>query len=621
MSVQPFFGIDASVLSEILEVGVTVTEADFGNIQLVDPETGDLKIVAQRGFPRWWLEFWDTIGKGQGVCATAIKRGERVIVQDVEIDPIFTGAPAALEVQRKAGVRAVHSTPIVSRSGNCLGMFSAHYKTPWRPDVRALRLFDLLARQAADFIDLSRAEIALRESEQRLTLALDAAQMGTFDWNLVTEKVLWSEETEAIWGLSAGGYEGTYEHWKKLVHPDDIANAEALAQRALDDPDSPYELEHRIVWPDGTVRWILARSTTVRDDSLQPIRMVGVNMDITERKEAEEQLERMTALMSETQRISHVCGWRMDVQSGRGEWTPETFRIFGVQPETFEVTASSILSLFHPDDRPGLQGWHHVARKGENAGTLEFRVIRPDGSIRTILGQGELATAAQGMPQALLGTVQDITERKLAEEKERLLTAEVNHRARNLLAVVQALALQTSKVDDPKEFVQAFNERLAGLAASHDLLVEAEWHGVDTASLIRAQLTHFADLIGTRIVLDGPPILLRSSAAQNLGIALRELATNASKYGGLSSPSGMIHVSWSISGNTRDAEFEISWKEQNGPAVMPPSRLGFGRSITVDMLEFALAAQVSVSYESTGLIWQMRAPAGEITEPPKTIFV
>jgi len=125
-----------------------------------------LRIVAQRGFPQWWLDFWNKTSKGQGASGTALERGERIIVEDVERSPMFIGTPA-LEMQLRAGVRAVQSTPLVSRSGHPIGIFSTHYKKAQRPDERALRLLDILARQATDILERSKMQQSLRESEER----------------------------------------------------------------------------------------------------------------------------------------------------------------------------------------------------------------------------------------------------------------------------------------------------------------------------------------------------------------------------------------------------------------------------------------------------------------------
>ena len=154
------------VLLEIVDAAIDIAGSDFGNIQLLDSQTSDLRIVAQRGFPAWWLDFWNTVSAGQGTCGTALERHERVVVEDVEQSPIFVGTPA-LEVQRRVGVRAVISTPLFSRSGKPIGMFSTHFRSPHRPDEQALQRLDLLARQAADIVERATTEEALRRSEER----------------------------------------------------------------------------------------------------------------------------------------------------------------------------------------------------------------------------------------------------------------------------------------------------------------------------------------------------------------------------------------------------------------------------------------------------------------------
>jgi PAS domain S-box-containing protein len=155
------------ILGEILDAAITSSGADFGHIQLLDQKSLDLHIAVHRGFPQWWLDFWNNATQGKGARGTALETGERVMVEDVEQSPIFAGKPG-LEMQLRAGVRAVQSTPLLSRSGTPLGVFSTHYKKPQRPDERELRLLDLLARQAAEMIERARMQESLRETEDRL---------------------------------------------------------------------------------------------------------------------------------------------------------------------------------------------------------------------------------------------------------------------------------------------------------------------------------------------------------------------------------------------------------------------------------------------------------------------
>jgi PAS domain S-box-containing protein len=160
-------GNSNAVLCELVDAAIAISEAEFGNIQILDAGGGELRIAAQRGFPEWWIDFWNKVTAGHGVCGAALERGESVLVEDVEKSPIFAGSPA-LEALLRAGVRAVQSTPLVSRSGKSLGMLSVHYKRPHVPDERALRLLDLLSRHAADIIERAQAEEALRETNNNL---------------------------------------------------------------------------------------------------------------------------------------------------------------------------------------------------------------------------------------------------------------------------------------------------------------------------------------------------------------------------------------------------------------------------------------------------------------------
>lgn len=207
--------------------------------------------------------------------------------------------------------------------------------------------------------------------------------------------------------------------------------------------------------------------------------------------------------------------------------------------------------------------------------------------------------------------------REQAEQQILLLMREVNHRSKNMLAVVQAIARQMS-TKDPKQFVRQFSDRIVGLAASQDLLIESNWQGVRVADLVRSQLALFRELIGTRIEISGPPIRLQPPAAQAIGMALHELATNASKYGALSDENGKVSVSWSMRGRGDEREFVLAWNESEGPAVVQPERRGFGYTIMVAMVEKSLDAKVTVDYAPAGLVWKVEAPARCTYEGPST---
>jgi PAS domain S-box-containing protein len=213
-----------------------------------------------------------------------------------------------------------------------------------------------------------------------------------------------------------------------------------------------------------------------------------------------------------------------------------------------------------------------------------------------------------------MALARDITERKAAERRIHVLMSEVNHRAKNLLTVVQAIARQTAAAK-PDDFIERFGERIQALAASQDLLVENGWRGVGIGELVHCQLAHFKDLIGTRIYLDGPQLMISASAGQTIGMALHELATNASKYGALSNGSGRVEVAWSLDSAEEDKEsLTLSWRESGGPLVTAPKTSGFGSAIIGSVAESNLSAKVELAFPPCGVSWHLRCPAEGVVE-------
>jgi len=213
--------------------------------------------------------------------------------------------------------------------------------------------------------------------------------------------------------------------------------------------------------------------------------------------------------------------------------------------------------------------------------------------------------------------IRDITERKRAEAHVEMLMAEVNHRAKNLLAVVQAVAYQTARQGDPATLVTRLSERINGLALGQDLLVMNQWHGVDVADLVTAQIAHFKDLIGTRVLLTGPALRLTAEAAQAIGMALHELATNAAKYGALSNQDGRVNIAWRVLPGVKPT-FEMSWQEEGGPPVAPPTRKGFGHSIIGRLMDAAVQGATDIRFDEAGMSWRLSAPIPNTISPMRS---
>lgn len=194
-----------------------------------------------------------------------------------------------------------------------------------------------------------------------------------------------------------------------------------------------------------------------------------------------------------------------------------------------------------------------------------------------------------------------------AEHQIRLLMNEVNHRSKNLLSVVMAVAHKTVATS-PDEFMVRFSNRVQALAVNHDLLVKNQWQRIGVSDLVRGQLAHVGDLKDGRVLIDGPQFLFSAKAAQAIGMALHELSTNAIKHGALSSDAGSIEVRWQIVGNDAGDRFTMSWTERNGPPLVAPKRRGFGTTVITRMVEMSLGGETEVDFAPSGLIWRLSCP-------------
>jgi PAS domain S-box-containing protein len=268
----------------------------------------------------------------------------------------------------------------------------------------------------------------------RVGLATQVAQVGIWDWDIVTNDIVWDPMMFALYGFDDAHFSPMYERWTGALHPDDRARAEReIAQAAA--TGSPFETEFRIVWPDGEIHHIQATATVVCDAAGAPRRMVGTNWDITEVRTLEEHLRAAAArdrattavmaeknrLMAMAEQLAHVGHWRLDVQSNEVYWSDELYRTFGL-PTTFKPTLQNALAVYHPDDRERVSTVVEQAIASGMPYTSESRIVRPDGSVRHVVSTGQPEYAADGSTIAVFGVFHDVTETKDAErERLRLL--------------------------------------------------------------------------------------------------------------------------------------------------------------------------------------------------------
>jgi PAS domain S-box-containing protein len=475
------------------------------------------------------------------------------------------------------------------------------------PDDRfgvVCRFYDLSERQ--------KYEAALRDSEATFRAMFDVSSVGKIEVEPASGRFL---RTNGAMCKFVGYTEAELlvRTVHDITHPEDCDRDRELCRRLMAGESAGFDVEKRYICKDGKAVWARTTVNIIRDASGRPLRNIGVIQDLTARKQAEQSLQASKDRLQFALDAALLGWWQYDpirrVVAGDTRFK-----------EIFDVTAGEtpieeIMNRVHPDHVE--MGWAALEAALDpidpKRSATVFRLRRRDGEVRWVEVYGLASFGGAGherRAESMVGTAQDVTERKQREEKVHLLMREVNHRAKNMLSVVHAIAHQTA-TRNPEDFIERFSERIQALSANQDLLVRNEWNGVEIGDLVRAQLAHFADLIGSRIAAQGAQLCLNPASAQTIGLAIHELATNAGKYGALSTEMGRVDIFWGIANDT----LTISWTERNGPPVSPPGQRGFGSTVIEAMVEYNLQGTVDLDYARLGLTWRLICPSASALEP------
>lgn len=303
-------------------------------------------------------------------------------------------------------------------------------------------------------------------------------------------------------------------------------------------------------------------------------------------------------------------------------WNPAAERLFGYAAA--DAIGQCARILYPPEAAAEFEGNYRRLRDGESLACDAVRRHRDGHALDVAVNIAPIRQGEDGPLVGLVAVVRDIREQKRREEHVRFILRELSHRTKNLLAIVQAMARQTAiKSESIEDFERRFSGRLQGLAHSHDLLVKEGWTGVSLKALVRTQLSSFLEPGDERLDVAGPHLRLKPEAAQPLGLALHEMATNATKYGALSVPEGRVTVRWEHDPEGR--RLRITWRERGGPRVEPPKTRGFGYQLVDWMVASAMDGTVSIDFAPEGLEWVLDvtddnlSKSGHLSEKPQLV--
>jgi PAS domain S-box-containing protein len=475
---------------------------------------------------------------------------------------------------------------------------------PWRTAdgriVGALLFSEVITEQVA-------ARRALAESEARFRATFENAAVGVAHFD---PDFRWLRANEALCRIL--GYradELVTKSLEEINNPEDLRTCLAHVERMRDRKTDSFGMDKRYMRKDGSIVWTRLTNGCVRKSDGSIDYFVCTFEDISARKHAEEELRK-----SEERFRSSVLHSPLPILL-----FDDTEQVLALSQSWLQQTGYSKEELRRIEDwtaracgeRSGevLEQIRQIISTEPEARSAEVMIRAKDGRERLwSFVSSALGTQSDGR-RLFVCMAQDVTERKAREEQVHILMREVNHRAKNMLSLVQAIARQTA-AREPEDFIGRFTERIQALAANQDLLIRNEWQGVDVEDLVRAQLAHFADLVGSRIAVRGPKVHLNAAAAQAIGLALHELATNAGKYGALSVSAGRVDVGWQFDGDI----FAMSWTERNGPPVSPPERRGFGSTVIGMMAKLSVGGEVELDYAPSGLTWRLTCPTANALE-------
>jgi len=457
---------------------------------------------------------------------------------------------------------------------------------------------------ATDIHDLQQAFLAAEENAEHLRLAAASTQLGVYSFDLQTRQHEWSAELKAIFGLPCDA--PVPSEIAEQVHPDDRERFEALRRDSFNASSSgTFQDEHRIIRRDGTVRWVFVKgrvSFAGEGQAREAKGGLGFVLDITERKIAEQALaqseERYRLLVDTANDIVAT----LDLEGCFTSINPAVKRILGYEPG--ELIGMPLRQIIPESEMAIHESMLQRKLAGEESTRYEMQVLGKDGRQRhTLEVNSRLMFNAEKKAIGLHSIARDVSDRKAAEARQNILVRELQHRTKNLLAVIQSIASNTLLHSaDVRSARDALMGRLHALAHAQEFVASGSGGGAPLRDLVEAELSSF----GSRAQVEGEFLMAGSSFAQMFALIMHELATNAIKHGALSDPRGEVAVGWRTHAGEPEPTLQLRWEERGGPTVTPPASTGFGTQL------ITLIGKSHVAYNADGFQYRLTVPLADV---------
>lgn len=530
------------------------------------PILGAKPCAIGRSFADIWSEAWERIGP----IARAAYEGKPTFIKDYPL--------------------------VINRNGRSeQAYFTFSYSPLKDDDGRIAGMIDTV-------IETTQTVLA-SQAEERLRLANQVTNDAIWDWNFMTGHVSWNEALAVAYGHKIQEVEPTGQWWIDHIHPEDRERIDISIHAVIDGTGTLWADEYRFKRADGSYAYVYDRGNVIRDEAGQPLRMIGAMLDLSGAKAAEvalrESERRLTTERALLRAVVQQAPIGISIAYGDGHEEINDRLEAMLGPRSRTAGALRSLGIFSvgdvADERP-------LTAVNETSGEKRrFEVTR---------------TPVRGDDGSILATVSivaDVEERLQAEEQRAVLNRELSHRLKNTLAVVQSVATQTLRgATDIKVAQLTLNERIGALASAHEVLLTGHRDAGPVADLVSAAVS-VHDMDG-RIRVSGETVMIGPKAALSLSLILHELATNASKYGSLSTEAGHVDVTWRIVSADEAGEnlFELQWLESGGPAVDAPAKRSFGSRLIEMGLGGGMQSSSTLDYRPEGLHCRIIAPLSDL---------